>query len=108
MMDKYKVINVIDGDTFVIMYKGQREKVRILGIDTPERKKPGYAAASNHLRKLIDSKTVELEFQTLKADRDHYQRLLCNVYLVEDNIVTDIGKEMLTSGHAKVYKRGEH
>ncbi len=107
-MDKYKVINVIDGDTFEIMYKGQREKVRILGIDTPERKKEGYAAASNYLRKLIDGKTVELEFQTLETDRDHYHRLLCNVYLIDDNITTNVGNEMLTSGHAKVYKRGEH
>ncbi len=103
MLDRYQVIHVIDGDTFEIMFKGKREKVRILGIDTPEWKQPGYQQASDFLRDLIDGQTVELEFQTLKADRDHYHRLLCNVYLIQGKKVLDVGKKMLDQGLAKKY-----
>lgn len=32
----YKVIRVVDGDTIVIDYNGAEEKVRLIGVDTPE------------------------------------------------------------------------
>ena len=32
----YTVGKVVDGDTFIIMYRGQQTKVRLIGVDTPE------------------------------------------------------------------------
>ncbi len=33
---KYKVIRVVDGDTIIVDYNGKEERVRLIGIDTPE------------------------------------------------------------------------
>ena len=35
--DGVKVVRVIDGDTIVINYHGKKEKVRLIGVDTPEK-----------------------------------------------------------------------
>ena len=46
----YTVGRVVDGDTFIIMYRGQQTKVTLIGVDTPEaynyknvREEPGSA-----------------------------------------------------------------
>jgi len=84
----YKVIFVYDGDT-VLLANG--EKIRYLGINTPEinhenRKNEFMSiAARNFNRKLVNSKKVKLEFdQELK---DRYGRILAYVYLKNGQMV---------------------
>ncbi len=73
---------IIDGDTF---HTDKGEKVRLLGINTPETMhddEPGQPlgqTAKKRLRSLIEGKTVQLEFDRDK--RDDYGRLLAQVYL---------------------------
>jgi len=76
---------VIDGDTIqVCCIFGDREKVRYIGINTPETKHPTKGVehfgkeASEANRKLVDGKTVRLEFDVQQVDR--YKRLLAYVY----------------------------
>ncbi len=64
-----QVVRVIDGDTIqVCCVFGDREKVRYIGINTPETKHPTKEVelfgkeASEANRKLVDGKTVRLEF----------------------------------------------
>lgn len=80
-----KVIHIADGDTITVLYKGTREEIRLIGIDTPEVKDPRkpigcYAIeASNFTKSILTNATVTLEFD--KELRDKYKRLLAYVWL---------------------------
>ena len=71
---------VIDGDT-VILNNG--EKIRYIGMDTPERGQCWYRGATDFNRRLVEGKKVRLEID--KSNRDRYQRLLRYVYVVDKN-----------------------
>lgn len=82
----YSVVRVVDGDTFVIDRNGTEEKVRLIGVDTPESVHPDAAkntdagkSASEHTQELLTGKSVYLEFDV--QERDKYGRLLAYVYL---------------------------
>jgi micrococcal nuclease len=76
------VLRVVDGDT-VMLEGGQ--KVRLLGIDTPETKHPdrpvekGGMEAKNYLKKRVEGKKCVLEYTT-KDQFDVYDRLLALIY----------------------------
>lgn len=96
--DSVFVKYVIDGDT-IILKSG--EKVRYIGIDTPEidhenkRAEPlGYAARSFN-KKLLGSKRIRLEYD--KEKQDHYNRLLAYVFLPDG---TFVNLELVRSGMA--------
>lgn len=84
-----KVTRVVDGDTFAIEVSGKEEKVRYIGIDTPETVDPHRPVgcfgheASDEDKSLILGKEVELVPD--KGDRDKFGRLLRYVYLKLDN-----------------------
>ncbi len=98
---EYKVIDVIDGDT-VIIDDAKNSRVRYLGIDTPEmgfQDSPGEPMseeAKDFNSKLVDGKTVKLEFDQEKYDV--YGRTLAYVY-VDDLLVNE---ELLKEGLATV------
>ncbi|MDK2892957.1 thermonuclease family protein [Methanohalophilus sp.] len=82
------VVRVVDGDTFVI---SSGEKVRLIGIDTPEVDEPYYSEATYALSELVMGKQVLLEGDT--SNRDKYGRLLRYVWvdgvLVNEQLVRD-------------------
>jgi micrococcal nuclease len=92
---------VIDGDT-VIIDDDRNSRVRYLGIDTPEiaiQDSPGdpmSEEAKNLNKKLVQGKTVKLEFD--KEKYDVYGRILAYVY-VDDLLVNE---ELLKQGLATV------
>lgn len=53
-----KVDAVADGDTFSMQSGSQRLRVRLCGVDSPERGQPGYGAAAGALSALIEGKSV--------------------------------------------------
>lgn len=72
-----KVRRVIDGDTFDIDSKIMgSSRVRINGVDAPEKGRRGAAKARDYLKKMIQGQTVTLD---IKA-KDKYGRLIANVY----------------------------
>jgi endonuclease YncB( thermonuclease family) len=87
------VIEVVDGDTIVVA-GGQR--VRMIGIDTPERGQCGYYEATAALTALVGLRPVVL-VGGARDDVDRYGRLLR--YVEVDGI--DANLEMLRSGHAR-------
>ena len=92
------VVRVIDGDT-VDMAGGER--IRLIGIDAPERGEDYYDEAATRLRELLQGKTVELRADT--ADRDEYGRLLRYVYL--DGVF--INELMVREGYARQFPFGD-
>ena len=99
-----QVVRVIDGDTIqVCCVFGDRVKVLYIGVDTPETHHPmrgvepyGMEAAEAN-RKLVDGKTVRLEFDVQQLDR--YGRTLAYVYL-EDG--TFVNAWLVENGYAMV------
>lgn len=74
--DTWTVISVVDGDTIdVLSPKGSQERVRVIGIDTPERGSCGFSEASEALSALLLDRDVVLRRGAID-DRDHYGRLL--------------------------------
>jgi endonuclease YncB( thermonuclease family) len=53
-----KVTAVVDGDTFTMEAESGKVRVRICGIDAPERGQPGYGQAAGVLATMIERKTV--------------------------------------------------
>src|ERR1700731_5248124 len=52
------VTSVADGDTFTMESESGKVRVRICGIDAPERGQPGYGQAAGVLATMIEGKTV--------------------------------------------------
>ncbi len=95
---------MVDGDTIQVCCIGwKREKVRYIGINTPETKHPTKEVehfgeeASEANRKLVDGKTVRLEFDVQQLDK--YGRTLGYVYL-EDG--TFVNAWLVENGYAMV------
>lgn len=101
--NRYRVVRVVDGDTFVVDYNGKEEKVRLIGIDTPEsvhpdadRNSAAGVTASEYTKSLLNGKSVELEFDV--QQRDKYGRLLAYAYV--DGYM--LNKKLLQDGYAVV------
>lgn len=93
------VTRVIDGDTIII---GSGQKVRYIGIDTPE-VQPGKEAYGMEAwlanRQLVEGKEVRLERDV--SETDEYGRLLRYVYV--DNIFVNAELVRLGLAEAKAY-----
>jgi endonuclease YncB( thermonuclease family) len=87
-----RVTRVIDGDT-VDVSDGSR--IRLIGIDTPERGECGYAQATKYLEGLVGVKAVVL-VAGARDDVDRYGRLLR--YVEVDGV--DANFEMIIAGLA--------
>jgi endonuclease YncB( thermonuclease family) len=80
-----KVQRVSDGDTFVATVKGRRERVRVIGVDTPESVDPNRPdepygqEAADFARRYLDGETVRLAGDA--EPRDRYGRMLAYVWL---------------------------
>lgn len=92
------VTEVIDGDTFKV---NNNQKVRLIGLNAPEKNEKYYKESTNYLRNLAEDKEVILEKDISETDR--FGRLLRYVYLKDG---TFVNLEMVKNGHAiaKSYK----
>ena len=90
------VTEVVDGDTF---YLGNGEKVRMLGINTPESGRPYAEEATDFLKNMILGKEVSLVNDSKNDDSDSYGRLLAHVYV--DG--TFVNYEIIKAGYAFWY-----
>ena len=98
----FLVTRIVDGDTFWIdNYDGEETKCRFVFIDTPERGEPGFEAATEKLRALIEDREVEIRFTDPKGrKRDNFGRLLVSVTVDGQ----DVEQIMLESGLAVRYE----
>jgi micrococcal nuclease len=92
----WTVTNIVDGDTIDVRSGiGVTERVRIIGIDTPERGECGFAEAATALGRIIDGRPVTLT-PGARDDRDRYGRILRYV----DVGGTDAGLRLIQDGYA--------
>lgn len=104
--DKYKIIQVVDGDTIRIEFGGKVESVRIIGMDTPEVVDPREPVqcfgreASNKAKELLSGQTITLVTSETQGVRDKYRRLLGYITMPDGR---DFGEVMISSGYAYEY-----
>ncbi len=99
----YLVARAIDGDTIELE---NGEKVRYIGIDTPETKHPNKAVqcfgreAFEKNKELVEGKYIRLQRDV--SERDKYGRLLRYVYVVDidSNEEMFINAELVSKGYA--------
>jgi micrococcal nuclease len=94
------VTSVVDGDTiYVRLDNGRRERVRLIGIDAPERGTCLAAAATGLARRLAEDRRVVLRGDSTQDTRDRYGRLLAYAWTNG----RDLGYRLVDSGLARVY-----
>ena len=99
------VIDVIDGDTIDLRIGYKRERVRLLGIDTPETKDPrkpvqcfGHEASDRTAQLLPEGTIVRLELDL--EERDAFHRLLAYVWRASDGLFINL--DLVTQGYADI------
>lgn len=98
------VERVVDGDTIIVRASGKRDRVRLIGIDTPETKKEGTPVqcygpeATSFTESLLPAGTT-LHLERDVVARDDYDRLLAYVYRTEDGMFVNL--EIVRRGFAR-------
>ena len=98
-----RVVRVVDGDTIHVQLGAAREKVRYIGVDTPETKHPTKGVqcygeqASDFNARLVGDERVRLVRDV--EQRDRYGRLLAYVYRVRDGLF--VNAELARLGDAQ-------
>lgn len=101
-----KVDRIVDGDTLVALVGGQREKVRLIGINTPESVDPDRPVmcfgkeASRHLEELVPPGTP-IRIERDVEPRDKFGRILGYVYRASDGLFVNLAQ--VTDGFANQY-----
>lgn len=114
--DEARVIRVVDGDTIHVLFNGQKYKIRMIGVDTPETVHPNKPVeyygkeASNFTKKSLSNKTVYLQKDVSETDK--YGRLLRYIWLSrpssnepsEEEIINNMYNAILVKeGYAQAY-----
>jgi micrococcal nuclease len=96
------VVRVVDGDTIYVQLADRVEKIRYIGVNTPEihhpikGEEPGGREAAAMNRRLVGGRHVRLELDV--RSRDRYGRLLAYVWLGD----TMVNAELVRRGYAQV------
>jgi micrococcal nuclease len=90
-----KVVGVTDGDTITVLHEGRGEKIRLYGIDCPEKRQDFGTKAKEATSALTFGKIVEVE----PVDVDRYGR---TVALVTVGRIL-LNRELIRRGLAWVY-----
>lgn len=96
------VVGVVDGDTIRVRVAGRTERVRVIGIDTPELRgeECGAQRAASRMQSLVQSRSVTLVPDPTQDDRDRYGRLLRHLRLDDGRSVAQI---LLAEGLGREY-----
>lgn len=100
------VTRVVDGDTIIVSINGTTEKVRLIGVDTPETVDPRKPVqcfgneASAFTKSLLTDESVHFESDPTQGDRDKYGRLLRYVFLSDGTLVN---QQIIALGYGHEY-----
>lgn len=93
-----KVVGIADGDTITVLDDSQAQhKIRLAGIDAPEKAQPFGQASKQNLSGMVFGKRVVIDWQK----RDRYDRIVGKVLLNEQ----DVNLKQLEAGLAWHYKK---
>lgn len=99
---RIELVDCIDGDTAKFIINGKKEKVRFLGIDTPEStnfiEEYGKDASDYTCNMLKNSNNIYIEYDSNSDSRDKYNRVLGYIF-VDNNNLSEL---LLSKGYAEV------
>jgi endonuclease YncB( thermonuclease family) len=93
-----KVVGVADGDTISVMREGRAVKVRLYGIDCPEKKQPFGTRAKRFASEMAFGMEVEVQIKTT----DRYGRVVGEVILPDG---LSLNKQLVYGGLAWWYRK---
>ena len=93
-----KVVGVIDGDTIEVLHNRQAERIRLYGIDCPEKRQAFGTKAKQFTSQLVFGKTVTVRVN----DRDKYGRTIGEVILLDGR---NLNQELVRTGLAWWYRK---
>lgn len=93
-----EVVGVIDGDTIDVMHNGRSERVRLHGIDVPEKSQ----AFGKRSKRAASDLAFGEEVTVREHGRDRYGRTLGEVILPDHR---NLNHEMVRDGHAWQYRK---
>lgn len=95
-----KILRISDGDSLECSLGGQRVRVRLLGIDTPElQQEPWGREARSFLQRLLPVNDV-VRLETDVRERDQYRRILAYVWT---DSATMVNEAVLRAGYGVPY-----
>lgn len=96
---KGRVIKIVDGDTYDILLDNKiTQRIRMAGIDAPERRMPFYQVAKDYLGKLCFNQIVTIR----KTSIDRNGRWIAKTFLSDNR---EVGLLMIEAGYAWHFKR---
>jgi micrococcal nuclease len=95
---KGKVVGVADGDTITVMHRGVGERIRLHGIDAPEKAQDFGNRARQFVGRFVFSKEVNV----VSNGTDKYGRTLGTVALVDGTV---LNHEIVRNGYAWWYRK---
>lgn len=99
--EKAFVVNIVDGDTIDVQTPNtiEPERIRIIGINTPEKDQCYFDEANEKAKELLLNKEITLENDPTQSEKDKYGRTLSHI-LIENH---PYGEIMINEGFAKEY-----
>jgi len=91
-----KVVGVLDGDTIEVMQGGRAVRVRLDGIDCPEKRQAFGARAKQFTSRMVFGKEVRI----MEKGKDRYGRTLAEVILPDGK---SLNQELVREGYAWWY-----
>jgi endonuclease YncB( thermonuclease family) len=97
-----EIVDVIDGDTILMRDTEQNKllRLRLIGIDTPEKNKRFHQQARDLTSTLLSSNNYTISTHA----QDHYKRKLISITIIDSKTKEqdDLGKKLLEMGLAKI------
>lgn len=93
-----QVVGVTDGDSIKVMHDGKAEKIRLIGIDCPEKRQPFGTRAKEFTSHLAFGQEVHVR----EKGRDRYGRTLAAVILPDGR---SLNEELLKAGLAWWFRK---
>ena len=108
-MKEVSFVRAVDGDTIVIEINGNEQKVRLIGVNTPESvhvdesKNNEYGEKASKYTKELLSKTQTLWLEYDEDRYDQYDRVLAYVWFTNstENMRNMLNMKLVTAGYAE-------
>ncbi|MDX9970771.1 MAG: thermonuclease family protein [Candidatus Gracilibacteria bacterium] len=98
--EKVVVVNIVDGDTIDVKNQNnETERIRIIGINTPEKEQCFFNEANKKAEDILLNEEITLENDPTQDEKDRYGRTLAHIIVSGENY----GETMIKEGFAKEY-----